>query len=73
MCKSNIILSIIFCLAIVPSFFATANESFDLEQGIKLFDSKQYAEAKAIFEKLAKRHKRNASIAYYLGMSYIAT
>lgn len=70
--KANIILSIIFCLVIVPSFFSAANESPDLEKGIELFEAKQYAEAKAIFENLAKIHKRNARISYYLGMSYIA-
>ncbi|MGD9160169.1 MAG: tetratricopeptide repeat protein [Desulfobacteraceae bacterium] len=70
--KAKIILSIIFCLVIVPSFCSAANESPDLEKGIKLFKAKQYAEAKAVFENLAKIHQRNATISYYLGMSYIA-
>jgi tetratricopeptide (TPR) repeat protein len=70
--KTKIILSIIFCLVIVPSFSSAANESPDLEKGIELFEAKQYAEAKAIFENLVKIDQRNASIAYYLGMSYIA-
>ena len=70
--KTKIILSIIFCLVIVPSFFSAANESPNLEKGIKLFEAKQYAEAKAVFENLAKIHKRDATISYYLGMSYIA-
>ena len=70
--KTKIILSSIFCLVIVPSFFFAANEPPDLEKDIKLFEAKQYAEAKAIFENLAKKHQRNASISYYLGMSYIA-
>ena len=71
--KAKIILSIIFCFVIVPSFFSAANESPDLEKGIKLFEAKQYAEAKDIFEDLVKMHQRNARIAYYLGMNYIAT
>ena len=70
--KAKIILSIIFCLVIVPSFFSVANESPDLEKGIKLFEAKHYAEAKVIFEKLAKNHQKNARISYYLGMSHIA-
>lgn len=70
--KANIILSIIFCLVIVPSFFFAANESPDLEKGIELFEAKKYAEAKAIFENLAKNHQKNARISYYLGMSHIA-
>ncbi len=70
--KVKIILSIIFCLVIVPSLLSAANKSPDFEKGIELFEAKQYGEAKAVFENLAKIDQRNARISYYLGMSYIA-
>ncbi|MBM4165442.1 MAG: tetratricopeptide repeat protein [Ignavibacteria bacterium] len=39
-----------------------------LENGIQLFQTKQYAKAKPVFEQLQKQHSTNAEVLYYLGM-----
>lgn len=60
------------CILFMP-FIISAREIPDLQKGINLFEGKQYAEAKNIFENLRKTHPENALIAYNLGKCFVAT
>lgn len=57
--KRSLVVAAVLALLVVPSAHAQS-----LDVGIKLFDAKKFAEAKAVFAPLAER---NAEAAYYMG------
>ena len=60
-------------LIILSTSFCTPAQVLNIQDGIKLFDQKQYEKAQVHFQSLFEKHPDNADVACYLGKSALAS